>query len=203
MIALDDIRIFLPKYLSEESTINLFNQLNQFPLNIDSRFYSNIFSYQNNILQGDGLDGMLLVNLPDMKIGEGKAIIISNSCDIDSSNPRLVASSICYCPIFNLNKYEVMLKTKYPDLSGEKIPQHIQDIRAQRVSQIFFLPALGKLKEDSFFFFDRICSYDSTSIDRTSLGSKKIFTLSNYGFYLFLFKLSIHFTRIRESVDRI
>lgn len=32
---------------------------------------------------------------------------------------------------------------------------------------------------------------------------KKIFTLSNYGFYMFLVKLSIHFTRVREGVDRL
>lgn len=202
MIALDDIRVFLPKYLSEESTTSLFDELTQFPLNIDSRFYSSTFSYSNHILQGDGLDGMLLVNLPDTKIGTGKAIIISNSCDIDLSNPRLFASSICYCPIFNLNKYEAMLKSKYPDLLGGKIPQHIHEIKSQRVSQIFFLPAGGGLREDSFVFFDRICNCNNLGIDRTTLNSRKIFTLSNYGFYLFLFKLSIHFTRIRESIDR-
>lgn len=203
MIELDDIRVFLPKYLSEESTISLFQELAQFPLNIDSRFYSGTSSYLNNILQGDGLEGMLLVNLPNPKIGEGKAIIISNSCDIDTANPRMFSSSICYCPIFNLKKYETMLKSKYPDLSDDKIPQHIHEIRTQRVSQIFFLPAYGKLREDSFVFFDRICSCDNSSIDRTTLNSRKIFTLSNYGFYLFLFKLSIHFTRIRELIDRI
>ena len=198
MIELDDFRVFLPKYLSEESTMGLFHELSQSPLNIDSRFYSSPFLYPNAVLQGDGLDGMLLVNLPDTKIGKGKAVIISNSCDVDTSNPRLFASSICYCPIINLNKYEDMLKSKYPDLSGGKISQHIQEIRAQRVSQIFFLPSAGELREDSFVFFDRICSCNNLSIDRTTLDSKKIFTLSNYGFYLFLFKLSIHFTRIRE-----
>jgi len=202
MIALDDFRIFLPKYLSEESTLSLFHELTQFPLNIDARFYSNKYLYPNDILQGDGLNGMLLVNLPDTKIGEGKAIIISNSCDMDTSNSGLFASSICYCPIFNLKKYETMLKNKYPGLSDTRTPLHIQDIRAQRVSQIFFLPSAGELQDDSFVFLDKICNCDNLSIDRATLNSRKIFTLSNYGFYLFLFKLSIHFTRIRESIDR-
>lgn len=202
MIALDDFRIFLPKYLSEESTLSLFHELTQFPLNIDARFYSNAYLYPNDILQGDGLNGMLLVNLPDTKIAEGKAIIISNSCDMDTANSGLFASSICYCPIFNLKKYEAMLKSKYPDLSGTRIPQHIQEIRAQRVSQILFLPSAGQLQNDSFVFFDKICNCDNLSIDRATLNNRKIFTLSNYGFYLFLFKLSIHFTRIRESIDR-
>ena len=202
MIALDDFRIFLPKYLSEESTLSLFHELTQFPLNIDARFYSNKYLYPNDILQGDGLNGMLLVNLPDTKIGEGKAMTISNSCDLDTSNSGLFASSICYCPIINLHKYETMLKNKYPDLSDTRIPLHIQDIRAQRVSQIFFLPSAGELQDDSFVFLDKICNCDNLSIDRATLNSRKIFTLSNYGFYLFLFKLSIHFTRIRESIDR-
>jgi hypothetical protein len=29
-----------------------------------------------------------------------------------------------------------------------------------------------------------------------------LFTLSNFGFYLYLLKLSIHFTRIQEKIDR-
>src|SRR3989304_388334 len=202
MIALDDFRVFLPKYLSEESAINLFNELTQFPQNIDSRFYTNTYLYPNDILQGDGLNGMLLVNLPDTKIGEGKAIIISNSCDMDTSNSGLFASSICYCPIFNLHKYETMLKNKYPDLSDTRTPLHIQDIRAQRVSQIFFLPSASELQDDSFVFLDKICNCDNLGIDRATLNSRKILTLSNYGFYFFLFKLTIHFTRIRESIDR-
>jgi hypothetical protein len=39
-------------------------------------------------------------------------------------------------------------------------------------------------------------------ISRESLKQQRIFSLSNYGFYLFLFKLSIHFTRFGEAVDR-
>ncbi len=56
--------------------------------------------------------------------------------------------------------------------------------------------------EESLVFLDRIWNLDNNYIDRSSLNKSRLFTLSNTGFYIFLTKLSIHFSRIRERVDR-
>ena len=49
-----------------------------------------------------------------------------------------------------------------------------------------------------FFFF----SLPLTSEIVASKCADKLFTLSNFGLYLFLLKMSIHFTRIQERINR-
>lgn len=202
MISLEDIRTFLPKYLSDESTADLFAQLAQFPENIDQRLYSLVVAERESLLQGDGLPDLLVINLPNQQIMSCNAIILSNSCDINPDNAHLFSPSVCYCPILNLNSYERSLNERFPETSQAIKNQFITNIRKQRISQIFFLPAGGNLGYDGFVFFDKVCSCSNSAISREKLSGRKLFSLSNYGFYLFLFKLSIHFTRIRERVNR-
>lgn len=201
MIDFEEIKLYLPKYLSASSEQNLFDNLKDFPENIDSRMYSNSQLNDEIIFQGDGIEGILVINFPDTTIKEAKVVVLSNTCDIDLNNVRMYATSICHAPIFNLNKYIQRLEARKP-ASLQKIRQFVESIRKQRISQIFFLPEGGKLKFDSFIFFEKINSCDNESIPREELSKRRLFTLSNYGFYLFLFKLSIHFSRIREGLDR-
>lgn len=201
MIDLEEIKLYLPKYLSAESEQNLFKNLKDFPDNIDSRMYSTMLLDDQIIYQGDGLEGLLIINLPDSRIGKAKAMVLSNTCDIDINNVRFFTTSICYSPIFNLQKYvnKLMARKAAP---AERISQFVQSLKKQRISQIFYLPHGGKLDSDSFIFLDKINSCDNSTIDRQELGKIRLFSLSNYGLYLFLFKLSIHFSRIREGIDR-
>jgi len=201
MIDLEEIKLYLPKYLSIESEQNLFESIKDFPENLDSRIYSAMHLDEETIFQGDGLEGLLLINLPNSRIDKAKAMILSNTCDIDINNIRIFSSSICYCPIFNLEKYiNKLIEKKIASL--ERITHFINSVRKQMISQIFFLPKGGKLDSDSFIFFDKINSCENKIINRHDLKSTRLFSLSNYGFYLFLFKLSIHFSRIREGIDR-
>lgn len=201
MIDLEEIKLYLPKYLSTSSEQNLFENLSDFPKNISSRIYSTRHLSDDLIFQGDALEGLLVINLPDPTIRETKSVVLSNTCDTDLQNVRMYPSSICYSPIFNLNKYIEKLKAK-KIASPQKINEFTSQIKNQRISQIFFLPKGGKLTSDSFIFFDKINSCDNNSISREGLSSKRLFSFSNYGFYLFLFKLSMHFSRIREDIDR-
>lgn len=59
---LNDISLYLPKYLSVESTKELLKELDSFPDNIDKRFYSNL--EDEIIYQGDGIKDLLVVKLP-------------------------------------------------------------------------------------------------------------------------------------------
>lgn len=201
MIDLEEIKLYLPKYLSPESEQNLFENLKDFPENIDARMYSTRLWDEQIIYQGDGLEGLLIVNFPNMQIARAKSLVLSNTCDVDLNNVRVYSTSICYSPIFNLQKFITRLELK-KIATPEKISQFVQSMKQQRISQIFYLPKGGKLASDSFIFFDKINSCDNTSIERRELSKNRLFSLSNYGLYLFLFKLSIHFSRIREGIDR-
>ncbi len=84
----------------------------------------------------------------------------------------------------------------------QSIKQHINTIKRQRITQIFYLPKGKHLQEESIVFLDRINSCDNRIISSEKINDIRLFTLSNYGHYIFLVKLSMHFTRIYENVDR-
>ena len=198
----DDIKLYLPKYLSETSTKDLFNKIGKFPDNIDHSLYSDILADEAVIFQGDGLRNLLVVNLPDEKIGKAPAIVLSNTCDIDTNNLRgYFSSQIVYATIFSLDKYKKkLIEKKIKDENS--IMQHIESIRKQLITQILYLPIGSGLDYEGIVFLDRINHCDNNYIKRSELKDKRLFSLSNYGFYLFLIKLSIHFTRTQEQVDR-
>ena len=103
---LNDLEVFLPKFLSSESTQELFKSLKNFPDNIDSRFYTNYLSETKVIYQGDGIRDMIFFNFEKMDSKHAPGLIFSNTCDIDIINKRNFPSRIVYAPIFNLEKYQ-------------------------------------------------------------------------------------------------
>jgi hypothetical protein len=84
----------------------------------------------------------------------------------------------------------------------ESIESHVEEIRKQEITQIFYLPKGCYLQNESIVFLDRIisCKLDKELYEAKAV--RKIFTLSDYGFYMFLIKLSIHFTRLGEKIIR-
>jgi hypothetical protein len=201
MFSLEDIDIYLPKYLSPQSEKKLFEELKQFPENIDDRLYMTYSLDPDIVYQGDGINGLLVLNLPNPEIKTAPSMVFSNTCDIDHRNKRLFRSSLIYAPIFNLDKYKIgLIDSKIKDPMA--IENHINLIKKQRITQIFYLPKGGNLQNDSIVFLDRVNSCDNVFLEREKIRDMRLFTLSNYGLYLFIFKLSIHFTRITEGVDR-
>ncbi len=200
MISFDDIKIYLPQYLTEESQKKLFSALEQFPDNMDNRLYETVNKNTETIFQGDGIKDMLFINLPDTNVGKADVMILSNTCDIDINNVRLLAPNIIYAPILKLHKVIAMLEEN--GFEKDRIIGYHKSIVEQKITQIFYLPRGGLLEDDSIAMLDKLCSCDSEFINRGSLKDIRLFTLSQYGFYLFLVKLSIHLTRVREGVDR-
>lgn len=195
-----DISIYLPKYLSAESYKKLLEELKSFPSNIDSRFYTSTLKEEKNIFQGDCLEGLPIYDLSKSIPKDVSAIILSNTCDIDPANPRLFNSSIVYAPIIDLQKYRsTLLESGAPNL---KVENHLSAIKSQAISQILYLPENGDAMKESVVFLDRLHSLPMNYIASEKLLEKRRSTLSNYGAYLFLFKLSVHFSRIQDQVDR-
>ena len=125
-------------------------------------------------------------------------MVLSNTCDVAAENKRLLGPRLIYCPIISLPKYEGIVRE-----TGAIAPeQHLEDIRCQRVTSMFYLPTNGALGEEAIALLDRINNCDLQKLNVEELTNTRLFTLSDYGFYMFLFKLSIHLTRIREGVRR-
>lgn len=199
MISLEDMKIYLPPYLSSSSEKELFDNLKNLSFN-ERSLYANLNNDPNTIFQGDCIKNLFVVNLPDTKIEKfPNCMILSNTCDIDISNPRKFFSPmILYAPVFNLEKYITKLKTIRTSI---EVDNHIKAIKEQIITQILYLPKYQNLPE-SIVFLDRINNCDNGFIERENINSLRVFSLSNTGFYLLLIKLSIHFTRIKEGIDR-
>jgi hypothetical protein len=200
MTDFDEIKKYLPKYLSQEATEKLFQDLKDFPENIHKRLYGNILENESDIFQGDGITNLPIINLPDETVRNGKVMILSNTCDINSDNERLLFPRIVYCPILKLSNFVEMLKKR--QVASERITQVVNTIKKQEVSSIFYLPQGGNLEEEYIAILENVNNCDVRVVKLEEVSKRRLFSLSNYGFYLFLFKLSIHFTRIREAVER-
>ncbi len=175
-----------------------------------SKFYATYSEYANNVFQGDGIRNLKFIQLPDEEISSGVGIVISNTCDIELKNERKFSSRIIYTPLLKLSTYSTMLKNAYiEDSKGkptaekkytdEEVNSHLEDIRQQRIGQIFYLPVGKSLSEEAIIFFDNLCSSDNSSVPRTDLENLRMFSLSVYGWHVFLERLAYFFTRLSEE----
>lgn len=150
MITEDELKKYLPKYLSEENYKTLLAELKSFPYNIDGRMYTSMLD-KNVIFQGDGLKKMPIIDLVNIERGvkNVSCLILSNTCDMDLSNSRMFPASIMYAPIINLTTYISVLQKQ--GVNSSKIENHISDLKQQKITQIIFLPANSQM-EDSIVF---------------------------------------------------
>lgn len=200
MDLIDDIKIYLPQYLSSEEQKKLKEALANFPTDgTKETIYTSALNGVDYLLQGDGIDEMLYQSFPDTRQKNVPALLLSNTCDMSLDNVRMYGSRIMYSPILQLDKFDARLRKEFGDKKADDL---ISSIKKQHISQILYLPKGGDLNYDGIVFFDRAVSLPISENLVKKMCHNKLFTFSNFGFYLFLLKLSIHFTRIQERIDR-
>lgn len=210
---LELIRTFLPKYLTPELQENLFKTVREnFPFSIDSNLIYSKLPDTNYYYQGD-----CIIDIPFSKFNEGNfqtayltGIIASNTCDISPDNDRLDIPNIQFASVFSLNEYIETLKEK--NINPQRIDSFINNLKENKISNLFYLPEKknGKdvLLEESFVRFDinvtlPISIFSGNAYNNSySPEGDRLVSFSNYGFYLFLIKLSVHYCRFREGVFR-
>ncbi len=148
------------------------------------------------MLQGDGWRGFLLFSFDTGEKRKVRGLVVSNSCDISLGNDRALSPKVVFAPIVKLSAVEARLEDR--GLPVGAVKDRLSAIKSQSVTNVFFLPAGGPLNEDYVSFLDDLHSMPVAS----HAGDEKLFTLSMAGFYLFAFKLSVHFCRLHERVDR-
>lgn len=194
----EDIKIYLPKYLSDEQQEHLFNELKAFPANLDSRFFTDLLRNEPVLYQGDGYSSVVFPDFESKEFRSVKGFLMSNTCDSHLGNKRMFEPFVSLAPIFSLSKWEEKLLAEFPPQS---VQSHLDSVRSQKVSQFFYLPANAGL-EERFVRFDCVFSLPINEEQQKALLVGRLFTLSNYGFYMLLMKLGIHLTRVQEKVDR-
>lgn len=201
MELVNDISLYLPRFLSDEKREYLKQELKAFSDGCDSgKYYTNRLKDSGYLFQGDIISDVPYLNFPNLTIKPIKALILSNTCDMDINNSRPNPTRIMYAPLLSLNNYQKSLVAK--GIQKQSIDSHISSIKDQLVSQILYLPNVPFTDDDAIVLFDQTisCPLDEKTITRF-IGNR-LTTLNNFGFYLLLLKLSYHFTRVQDGVDR-
>ncbi|MGD0961527.1 MAG: hypothetical protein ABSB19_17090 [Methylomonas sp.] len=194
-ITTESIKDQIPYYLTQEAKENLVKELNNF--SNKTNYYTNL--YQQDILQGDGWLSLPVIDFQSGQRKLIKGILISNSCDLDPNNKRELPTKITFAPIIRLNQYEQLLKTKISD--PKRITDKITAIKAQHITSLFYLPKGNALEDEYVALLSDVHTIPYRTFEQQE-GRIKLFTLSQIGFYLFLLKLSVHFCRFHENIDR-
>jgi len=153
--------------------------------------------YGKDMLQGDGWRGFQVYSFVSGTLNPARGMVLSNSCDISPENERVLPPNVTFAPIVKLSKIEARFKER--GLQADQIASRLQAIRAQSITSMFYLPADAPLEEEYVALLDDL---HSMPVELHRKAAVKVFTLSMVGFYLFVFKLSVHFCRLHENVDR-
>ena len=194
--AFEQARIFLPKYLTPAQQSQLFEELDSFPDN--NNFYLNAKHFSQEMLQGDGWKGFVVINFETLEKKAVSGIVISNTCDISLENRRTLPVNILFAPIVRLSKYTDLLRRN--GQTESQIESRLNSVRRQHITQIFYLPRHSDIIEESMVVLNDVHTHPRKVFYDTT--SSKIFTLNQYAFYIFLMKLSIHFCRFQENIAR-
>ena len=188
----ENIQRHLQFYLTAEDQQELVRELNAIAGGGSADFllsdYRNAF--KNDMLQGDGWRGFQLFVFETGERRSVRGVVLSNSCDIDPANPRQIPTRVIFAPLVRLTRYQTLLAQS--GIAPDRITAKIATIRAQKTTNVFYLPAGGNLTEEYIVRLDEAHSMPIAA--HTESGhNEKLFTLSNTGFYMFVLKLSVHF----------
>lgn len=218
----DYLKSHLKDILSEESYKDVRDEIATFP--DTKKYYRLDWNKPSFLMQGDWIQGAfhllqpyaengLFLNIVTKlanwikpywkKFAIDKPVfgfILSNTCDIDASNSRQFNEpNIVFSPIIPLSKYIHSLRSG--GISEEKINSHIDSIRKQEITSIFYLPD-SQVIDESIVFFDRISNTSNIKVIDESIQEQRKFSLNQVWYYILLMKIWIHFSRPWEHLDR-
>lgn len=192
----EQIKLFLPKYLTPEQTKELYTELAAFP-NF-RQFYLFSSTLADELLQGDGWAGLVAINFYSRQTKTVSGLVLSNSCDVSSGNARKFPVNLLFAPIISLSRFVERLQLI--GQTSQQIEDQLSAIRSQKMTSVFYLPRAEGVIEESMVLLDDIHAEPLEYFQNNF--RRPLFTLSQHAFYIFIIKLSIHFCRFQEGVQR-
>jgi hypothetical protein len=192
----EQVSLFLPKYLTPSQKQELYSEMQKFPG--ATQFYLLRPDLKDQLLQGDGWQGFIAINFHTGQRKAVSGVILSNSCDVSTDNSRSLPVNIVFAPLVSLSQYEQLLLAN--GKSSAQVGSQFNEIRNQKVTSMFYLPRLSGVIEESIILLDDIHVHPLR--DFLEVSHEPLFQLNQFAFYLFLIKLSIHFCRFQEDIQR-
>jgi hypothetical protein len=193
---LEDVSKFLPEYLTPKDKKQLWKELKSFPDGFC--YYASAEELQDELLQGDAWEGFQLRRFSDGQVKKVTGVILSNSCDISPDNERKLPVGILFSPVIPLKA----IRSQFEDagLQEQQIASYFESLREQKITSAFYLPEKEGALPESVILLNDVHTHPQS--DFLNGDPASVATLSQPGFYLFLLKLSIHFSRFQEDVNR-
>lgn len=191
----------IPYYLTAQDRRALVDELAKISKGGKADYFLSPYhdTFKADMLQGDGWRGFQLFLFETGEKRSVQGLVMSNSCDVEPGNVRDVPARVMFAPLVRLSDYEALLRKS--GIDAQKVDQKLGEIRAQKTTNMFFLPAGGPLGEDHVVRLDDAHSMP-VAAHVAMPGREKLFTLTNTGFYMLVLKLSVHFCRLHEKVNR-
>lgn len=209
----ENFESLLPSYLTDTDKSRLKDGLIQFSVNREVEIskseidYSNFTSKEHSsyFKQSDLIREIRYPFLNAEYEYEKKytdAIILSNTCDISDENPHtLNKKQSVLAPIIKLDLFVEELSAN-SEFSDEQINSFQQELKLQRISNLFYVCDNGG--SEFVAMLDKIFWFPTEELNGflPDIAENKIFSLSLFGYYLYLLKVSFHFCRFPESLER-
>lgn len=191
--------VSIPSYLTSDPE-ELKRELECFSLGNNTGHYfgsPELDEGQENVLfQGDGVTNVQVYDYASKELKRIKALIISNTCDISEGNSRHLPPHVTVVPLIDLDNYAKLLIGS--GISEKAVGDKLQDFRLQKITNMYYLPR-GK---DGKEYVAALEKTQSLPLKDFVSQYEHMFSLSMYGFYLLLFKISVHFCRFHEKLNR-
>ena len=177
---LRDLGSYLPEYVRPFTDL-----LKQFPANYEK--WAHATNLPAELYQGDLLESAGLTAISedgDVLRADMPAMVISCTCDIQPQQGRFALLA----PAIDLEFYR-----KNIEFEGEALENHVRDVMANKIANLFFLPAGQKLKAGVVIDFQQLTAVSVEFLDKRL--KKRLTSLSQTGHYLLLVKLAHHLAR--------
>lgn len=177
---LGDLSPYLPEHIRPFADL-----LKQFPEHYEK--WAHAPGFPAELYQGDVVEHAVLTAVSEdgeVLRADLPAMIISCTCDVQPKQGKFALLA----PVIDLDFY-----TGNSELQGEALKHHMRDLMANKIANLFFLPAGHKLKA-SVIDFQQLTSVSLEFLQNH--GPKaRLTSLSQTGHYLLLVKLAHHLTR--------
>jgi len=150
-------------------------------------------------LQGDVWGRIDVFNFSTGERKRVRALLVSNSCDISTGNERYLSPKVTVATVIPLGAYQQLLLTN--GLPEQRVSDHLKQVRAQAVTHLFYLPGGAAMDGEHVALLQDLHSLPTQAMAEDP-SKPRLASLSQCAFYLLLFKLSVHFCRFLEGVDR-
>ncbi len=199
----------LPGYLTNVEKGRIRDSLEQFFDRPEKINYNGFYSMegQNFLMQSDILHSVSGIDWNEEQntytTGYSPALLISNSCDVSTENNRSINSKeALFAPLISVKLHLQSLHEA--GYRADQIQRFHTTLAKQEYTNLLYLPPNPINHEEYIVRLDRIYWVPQTQLVNivNDLNGHRFVSLSDWGYYLYLTKLSLHTCRVPEEIER-